>query len=45
MVDGVCPSLSGWPSLDQKSIITDAQLLRESGDVCIDSTYIGMSCG
>ena len=35
------------PSLDQKSvidyIITDAQLLRESGDVCIDSTDIGMS--
>ena len=32
------------PSLDQKSvidyIITDAQLLRESGDVCIDSTDI-----
>ena len=35
------------PSLDQKSvidyIITDAQLLRESGDLCIDSTDIGMS--
>ena len=32
------------PSLDQKSVIvTDAQLLRESGDVCIDSTDIGMS--
>ena len=35
------------PSLDQKSvidyIITDVQLLRESGDVCIDSTDIGMS--
>ena len=34
--------------LDQKSvidyiIITDALLLRESGDVCIDSTDIGMS--
>ena len=33
------------PSLDQKSVIdyviTDAQLLRESGDVCIDSTDIG----
>ena len=25
------------------SIITDSQLLRESGDVCIDSTDIGMS--
>ena len=24
-------------------MITDAQLLRESGDVCIDSTDIGMS--
>ena len=41
------PSLSARPSLDQKSvidyIISDAQLLRESGDVCIDSTDIGMS--
>ena len=46
-----CVSEPEWtrvrPSLDQKSvidyIITDAQLLRESGDVCIDSTDIGMS--
>ena len=46
-----CMSEPEWtrvrPSLDQKSvidyIITDAQLLRESGDVCIDSTHIGMS--
>ena len=41
-----CVSKPEWtsvrPSLDQKSvidyIITDARLLRESGDVCIDST-------
>ena len=46
-----CVSEPEWtrarPSLDQKSvidyIITDAQLLGESGDVCIDSTDIGMS--
>ena len=46
-----CVSEPEWtrvrPSLDQKSVIdyniTDAQLLRESGDVCIDSTDIGMS--
>ena len=29
--------------MDGHIIITDAQLLRESGDVCIDSTDIGMS--
>ena len=43
-----CVSKPEWTrvrlSLDQKSVIvTDAQLLRESGDVCIDSTDIGMS--
>ena len=49
MVDGV--SEPAWTrvrqSLDQKSVIdyviTDAQLLRESGNVHIDSTDIGMS--
>ena len=49
--DRRCVSEPEWtrarPSLYQKSvidyIITDAQLLRESGDVCIDSTDIGMS--
>ena len=41
-----CLSEPEWtrvrPSLDQRSTM-DAQLLRESGDVCIDSTDIGMS--